>query len=68
MGRNFSGPELGTGNPVVVTAQLAARKGIARGFDVGVEGIVVSVESAPTPRGRAEPGSKPSSTRGWTAG
>lgn len=70
MGRNFSGPELGTGDPVGVTAQLAARKGIAKGFDVGVESIVVSVESTPTP---GEPGNRSDlilrqqlATLGWT--
>jgi hypothetical protein len=53
MGRNFGGPKLGTGSPGGVTAQLAFRKGLFKGFDAGAESIVVTVESEPTP---GEPG------------
>ena len=50
MGTNFAGPEIDTGRPRGITAQIAARKGLAKGFDIGLLDMASgTVETTPTP-------------------
>jgi hypothetical protein len=56
MGTNFAGPKLDSGNARGITGQLVARKGLAKGFNLGlIELSSATVEGAPT---RGEPGNR----------